>query len=460
MTKFTQTFLYRIGAAFDMGDVISCSQYDLLAVQGFRWKDVNNDTWGELKKLNPNIRIFPYYQSRIMDNQDDQTNPWKNSLARWNISRGHSLGNCNTDNPDMFLYNAAGNRVNGASIHNFMPDWSNPKFGKYWSEAWNTDNLGKPWEADGVMIDEPHLRLNESGATSSPVNIDWEPSVISWIDAVSAEMSAHNTLIWINSGTTRSQEDIDAYIALDTQLNNLIYMASAEGAFVVGWGPHAAQFYPEKDWVFQVKTPDNIHRIRYGMQSFVQRSLFIDGVGTDNYGKTLHIIDAVWYGLCSYHLAKNTVDNNTYFSFTAKTYSDATYYDEYDINLGNAIDTFKVTNIGGNNIYYREFERGYVYVNPTKNNVSNIALPETCRQLTHTNFKNDPATIQTRNTINLVSHRGTFLLKSSVSPPEPPIEHDINLVVQVGATITIDGKLINPTTVKRLSMMLKELTKE
>ncbi len=105
------------------------------------------------------------------------------------------------------------------------------------------------------------------------------------------------------------------------------------------------------------------------------------------------------------------MNNNTYFSFTANTYSDAVYYDEYDIDLGNAIDTFKVTKIGGNNIYYREFEKGYVYVNPTRKNVLNIPLPKTCKQLTHTNFKNDPATISNTTTINLVSHRGTFLLK-------------------------------------------------
>ncbi|MCK4628590.1 MAG: hypothetical protein KAT56_06275, partial [Sedimentisphaerales bacterium] len=76
------------------------------------------------------------------------------------------------------------------------------------------------------------------------------------------------------------------------------------------------------------------------------------------------------------------------------------------------IDTFKVTNVGGNNIYYREFKKGYVYVNPTRNNVLNIPLPKTCKQLTHTNFKNDPTAISNTTTINLVSHRGTFLLKS------------------------------------------------
>ncbi|MCK4628848.1 MAG: right-handed parallel beta-helix repeat-containing protein, partial [Sedimentisphaerales bacterium] len=51
--KFTNTFLYRIGATFTPQDVIDVHKYDLIAVQGFRWAQVNGDTWVELKKLNP-----------------------------------------------------------------------------------------------------------------------------------------------------------------------------------------------------------------------------------------------------------------------------------------------------------------------------------------------------------------------------------------------------------------------
>ncbi|MCK5271529.1 MAG: hypothetical protein KAJ52_03090, partial [Sedimentisphaerales bacterium] len=100
--KFTNTFLYRIGATFTPQDVIDVHKYDLIAVQGFRWAQVNRNTWGELKKLNPDILIFPYYGSHSNDNNDDKATPYKSGMGRWNISRGHSMGNTNTDNPDLF----------------------------------------------------------------------------------------------------------------------------------------------------------------------------------------------------------------------------------------------------------------------------------------------------------------------------------------------------------------------
>ncbi|MCK4744642.1 hypothetical protein KAS41_01110 [Candidatus Parcubacteria bacterium] len=409
--KFTNTFLWMVSADWTMQEVIDSHKYDLLAVQGFKWNSVNDDTWGELRKLNPDVKIFSYYQSRIKDDEDHKVNPYKSTMGRWNISRGHSLGNCNTDNPDMFLYNIHGDRVNGATIHNFVPDWSNPKFIKYWIEAWRTDNLGRPWQSDGVFIDEVQLLASDSGATTNPVGINWTPALINWINKVTKAMTEHDTLVWLNSGTVKDQKGIDAYVELDNNLENLVYFAASEGSYVVGWGSGDCQFFSEKVWLKQVEVSNQIHRINYGMQSFVRHKLG-DNVGVDNWGKPVTVKDALWYGLCSYHLSKNTADNNTFFSFNAKIYSASEYYDEYDINLGNAVDTFKVTNIGGNNIYYREFEKGYVYVNPTTNNVNNIALPETCKQLTYTNFKNNPSTISDTNTINLVSHRGTFLLKS------------------------------------------------
>jgi Rne/Rng family ribonuclease len=61
--------------------------------------------------------------------------------------------------------------------------------------------------------------------------------------------------------------------------------------------------------------------------------------------------------------------------------------DEYDkIDLGRALGSYTVTTIGGVNIYSREFEKGYVYVNPTANNVASVTLPQASRQLTHGNL--------------------------------------------------------------------------
>ena len=432
MDKFTQTFLYRIGADWTAQDVEVSKKYDLIAVQGFRWNTVEGDTWGEMKKANPNVLIFSYYQSRILDSEDNKTNPYKSSLARWNISRGHSLGNCNIHNPDMYLYNALGERVNGAQPHNYIPDWGNEKFIRYWLEGWRTDNMDQPWQSDGVMIDETQLLVEKSGATSSPVNINWTPEIINWIVSVTTELSSHNTKVWLNSGTVQDQRMIDAYVELDLNPNNNVYMASSEGAFVVCWGPGDCQFYPEHIWLLQVQAAGNIHNMRYGIQSTVGGAFRTSLVGHDNRNRLLTLYEAVWYGLCSYHLSKNTVDNNTYFGFTRATYSSGEYYDEFDIDLGGAVDTFKVINIDGNNIYFREFKRGYVFVNPTLNNVSNIPLLQMCKELTHDNFEDDLSTIPDIDILSLASNRGTMLLKTV---PDQPCEGVVCLDVCLGADL-------------------------
>ena len=93
-------------------------------------------------------------------------------------------------------------------------------------------------------------------------------------------------------------------------------------------------------------------------------------------------------------------------------YNKIWWYDEYDkIDLGRAIGTYKVSIVNGANIYSREFEKGYVYVNPTSNDVSSITLPQASRQLTHDNLLSAPSTLPQISTIALKSHNATILLK-------------------------------------------------
>ena len=83
--------------------------------------------------------------------------------------------------------------------------------------------------------------------------------------------------------------------------------------------------------------------------------------------------------------------------------------------MGKSVDDYQVTAYSGNNIYWREFEKGYVYVNPTKYDVTSIRLPETCKQLTHSNFKSNPDSLPDTTSINLKSHRAAILYKKNLS---------------------------------------------
>src|SRR5258705_4666505 len=108
--------------------------------------------------------------------------------------------------------------------------------------------------------------------------------------------------------------------------------------------------------------------------------------GSDNLGNPVSFWQTLWYSLGSYLLGKNDVLGNAYFMFHGgdSDYNKIIWYDEYDkIDLGKALGSYAVTPIGGVNIYSREFEKGYVYVNPTATNVASVPFPQAGPQLTH-----------------------------------------------------------------------------
>lgn len=603
-SKFLQTYALRCGgSAITAEEANILAKYDMMDANRFHYDDVNGDTWSYIRAINPDIVIFLYQTSRAQDDDDANALLYLNNVSRWNVSRGHPMGDLNNDNPGLFLYSAGSNRLyDPAFPYSHLMDGGDNNWTDYWVEATNHDIADQTWAADGVFIDVvPFRRLHMNAMpVEYPSDALYSVAQHNFINKVAAGLNAENQKIICNTDLV-NQVDFDNFVTLDGS-STPPYAMFSEGAFAVTWGPADVQFYPESSWKLQVDLMSQIHNFRLAYISHTD--LNIGQSGTDNWGKPVTYWDILWYSMASYHIGKNTVDNNSYWSF-CDSRSKAVWFDEYDyINLGNAIGNYQVSNIGGNNIYYREFVDGYVYVNPTKNDVSNIALPETCKQLTHTNFKNDPDTISSTSTISLVSHRGTFLLKSVSQPPavtcddptphQPsgcallnwsdtnndgvinttntaagqlargeitqeefdfiekavnagsinaicpgcygvapppaitcdsptdnhasgcdllnwsdrnndgiiismgtadkhladglitqrehdfvykaweagsinalcpgcysaaPIEHDINIVVQVGATVTIDGKLIDATTMKRLSVILKELTK-
>ena len=115
--------------------------------------------------------------------------------------------------------------------------------------------------------------------------------------------------------------------------------------------------------------------------------------GTDNVGQPVRYWQTLWYALGSFLLGKHDTPNNAYFQFAGNgpTYSSLSWQDEYSmIALGKALGPYKVTAIGGVNVYSREFERGFVYVNPSDRALGSVsvALPPacTCRRRTHDNL--------------------------------------------------------------------------
>ena len=88
--KFLQTFLCRVGGKdLSLTDKSLMAKYDVILLQRFHYNDIEGDTWGAVKAINPNVELFLYQLGReSQDNDDFRSAGGLNNLGRWNISRG------------------------------------------------------------------------------------------------------------------------------------------------------------------------------------------------------------------------------------------------------------------------------------------------------------------------------------------------------------------------------------
>ena len=176
--------------------------------------------------------------------------------------------------------------------------------------------------------------------------------------------------MWANRGQTSSQGGFADWLALD-QSGNAPSVVMEEGAFAVEWGDTSdTQFYPENGWKRQV---DLLGMIKYSRIAYLSHTNLDEAeVGVDTSGKPVTFWQSMYYALGSYLLGKNDLLNNAYFMFHGNTgYGKILWFDEYDqIDLGRAMGHYQISDMNGDNIYWREFESGYVYVNPTQNDVN------------------------------------------------------------------------------------------
>jgi len=419
--EFLQTFLYRCGGkGFIAGDEVTLAKFDvIIGLNRFRYDNINGNTWAAIKAINPNIELYLYQLGKSAEYDDDSKLALSlNNIARYDRDRGHSMGNLNTDNSDLYLLDASSNRITNNSYPNgYFMDFGSSRFQNYWLEATITDIVRQDWKADGIYLDV--TSAIQAKASSTPVKyntaVKWSVAMNNFCSAITVGLHAVNQKAIFNRGQTRYTDGYNAWVALDSETHPPDGVLE-EGAFVVNWGPSDAQFYPENDWKRQIDLMAQIHNSKLLYQS--HSDLDEGDSGIDQDGNSVTFWDVLWYAMGSFHIGKNTVDNNSYFGFT-ESYNKQSWYDEYDyINLGRAMDNYKVTNYGGKNIYWREFEKGYVFVNPTKREVSSIALPKTCKQLNHSNFKNNPDTLPNINTISLKAYRAAILLKKTIDSIE------------------------------------------
>src|SRR5712672_1361984 len=162
--KTIQTYLlyYGGGATLVASDAAKFARFDLLGFDRFRYNQIGPNTWAAIKSLNPNAQIYLYVDGPdIYNDQDALPQVSINTISRFSVSRGHSMGSLNGDHPELFLLDSGGNRIyslvysNPAANHfNYLLDFGSAAYQSYWLTAVKADIIDQPWVADGVHADD------------------------------------------------------------------------------------------------------------------------------------------------------------------------------------------------------------------------------------------------------------------------------------------------------------------
>jgi len=389
------------------------SRYNFSDVTRSSHKDhLGRNTWEVIRSLNPAHEIYLYeFSYGPYDFQDRYSAVDLNTISRWNDSRGHSMGNLNKDHPEFFLLDSKGGRIRD-SYGVWVMDIGLQAYVDYWVEAVMADIIKMPWKADGVYVDGPSFLLPQFSAVpvKYPTTEKWSSAAISFIRGVTSALKKKDVKVWFNVGETRSLRGQANWTFLDS-LDDRPDILMEEGMFATRYNNYFVAFCPEDACKNAIDTMQSIKKIRVAMSSNV--NALPGDTGIDNFGKQVTYWDALYFALTCFLLGKNTVDNNSYFSWhdNSKT---VVWVDEFSINLGNAVGNYQVTKYGAVNVYWREYQSGYVYVNLSDRDLSGINLPGPCRRVTHDNVLN-PFEDSIIPTLDLPAHRGAILIKPSVT---------------------------------------------
>jgi hypothetical protein len=412
--QFVPVFTWNYGTTLPAGQESILAKYSFADLSRDYYKDsLGQNTWSVLTSLNPAFAVYTYqFSIGTWSNMDTYPAVDLNNISRWNNARGHSMGNLNTQNPGLFLLNSAGGRIQNTGYSWWLLDVGNPKFWQYWEEAVTADIISQPWKGTGIYIDGPGLEI-PSGLSAPPVSYPtdaaWISDAMKYVLALTSSLHAQGQKAWFNLAPTYIPTGQAAWITLDSSANHPDVMMD-EAAFVTG-GSYLANFYNEAGLKISIDTMQLVHNSQVAMASSIYASP--GATGTDNYGNPVTYWDAFYFALSCFLLGKNTAANNSYFSWHDSNTA-IQWFSEFNINLGAAKGPYQVTPYGTANIYWREYQNGYVYANLSSHNASGIVLGDACRQITHQNVTN-PFSSPVITTLSLPMKRAAILVRSSVT---------------------------------------------
>ena len=448
--------------ATDPADYIAVAEFDLALLRKLNWDDCNvgsDYTFDLMKGLNPSMKIFVYTQAHECANYQDAYHVQStNSLARWDVDRGHSMGDINTDNRALILQDSSSSTDVYIAANHFIldPGLANTKLYSVEAVEDDWDAGAAKWDsADGFYSDNLHLVLTQTGMSdTSPDNYDagsaadqqalWQTAMVGFIDAITVEMHSEGKEFAINCGGTHSSAGYGpaAYAELNATSNPPDFTLE-EGFLVVDYGGGDAQFFPETRAMYTIDAVAAVTNFTVFALAHCELTNMSDE-GYDNFctaevksvanckisdpDSIFTGYDALYYSLAGAFMAVryDTGVPLLYFGFIHNKheveYSSQTWHAEFDMAIGEPVAAYTTvdctTGDGSPDIYFREFDDGYVAFNPTDTDATGCALPATCKAITSDNFRTDmnytgEADV---NSFSLDRRRGKFFYKNSSLP--------------------------------------------
>ncbi len=427
-SKFIPTYAILYGNPKNARPLEETAKFDVLVASTNAtrvWRTQGRNSWLSLKAVNPSILVFVYAMG-----------PGEYNTANWGeLGEGWEWMKRNHGNEAEDRWTARGAKhgtylqgrrypnerlmdITKAGWHEY---WIKTLYQDYWGGGRKLDLEG----VDGVFSDNTHFgvpwpsgwyRENSPDMKDDPVEFstDGKYNFDRWREGMSGFLK--RAVPWYHAkGVTFANnfESLGRHPDWWRELDSLPsppFAAMDEGGFICPWGSGTGRFFTW-DWEGRVRAMKDVRNVRILMNG---HATVPDGEGLDKMdirdSNGMNGWDALWFSMTSFLLGFDDVNRNAYMNFTLWGYQNYYWFDEFDpqyLHLGRARGDFRRSG----EIWLREFDDGYVAVNPGKLEVNNLETPAPkLRVLNHANFrKADEAPLVSR--FDLPARRGVILLK-------------------------------------------------
>jgi hypothetical protein len=389
------------------------------------WGKDGQNSFQSLRALNPDIVIAIYAIS-----------PGEYNMASWGeVGEGWEWmkQNHGKDSPDRWVAvgRKSGGYLQGKPYPNErLMELGNPNWRRYWRENVHADYWGGRKQidlrgADALFSDNTQYKLiwagqwaaeDQPGVPDEPTSYytdgqwlhdKWRADCRGFLGEAVPFFAGKGLGIIPNFGYMGTNPEW--WADLDS-MSNPPYAAMEEGGFVCPWGGDGTSF---KFWGWEKKLAP-FAALRHTKALMTNHAGPFAGTGLaamdtpDANGMTGW--DGLWFSMTSFLLCFDDVSRNGFLSFSIWSYGEYHYFDEFDpqyLHLGRALGPYEKRG----QCHFREFEDGWVAVNGTATDLTDLAVPRgSARVLAHGNLK-APTILPLVGTFGLAAHRGVVLLK-------------------------------------------------